>query len=72
MWCERITGRLSSFFLFCADHREQAKKENPDAGVADISKVLGGKWSKISASEKKKYEDQAAKLKEAYNKAKGN
>lgn len=32
---------MSAYFLFLNDIREELKKENPKAGVADISKMAG-------------------------------
>jgi hypothetical protein len=31
------------------------KKENPGSSVADVAKILGAMWKKISAAEKAKY-----------------
>merc|ERR1711981_1509356 len=57
---------LSGYFLFMADERANVKKANPDWGVADIAKELGGRWSNMDEAQKKKYQEKAAKDKERY------
>ena len=46
----------------------QIKAKNPSFGVADIAKELGVAWKALSDKEKSKYEDQAKKDKERYEK----
>lgn len=57
---------LSSYMLFSASVREQAKKENPDMKITQLSAVLGAKWKAIGEEEKMKWSDLAAKQKEEY------
>lgn len=58
----------TSYILFCGDHREKVKKENPDLNNLEITSKLGELWKGVSDKEKKKYEDLAAKDKARYNK----
>jgi uncharacterized protein (DUF736 family) len=53
---------------FCKDKRGEVKEAHPDWGVADIGKEMGALWKKISDKDKKKYEAEAAKDKERYEK----
>jgi uncharacterized protein (DUF736 family) len=53
---------------FCKDKRGEVKEAHPDWGVADIGKEMGALWKKISDKDKKKYEGEAAKDKERYEK----
>jgi len=62
---------LSAFMLFAGDRRGDVKKAHPDWGVPDIGRELGRLWKSASASDKKKFEDAAAKAKAAYNKQVG-
>lgn len=59
---------LSAFLLFSQEHRPDLQKEHPTESIGEISKRIGKMWSKIKPSEKKKFEEEAAKLKEAYEK----
>ena len=47
---------LSSYLYFCSAYREQIKKDNPEASMTDISKLLGKKWKSLQESEKEPYE----------------
>jgi hypothetical protein len=53
---------------FCKDKRGEVKEAHPEWGVADIGKEMGALWKKISDKDKKKYEGEAAKDKERYEK----
>jgi hypothetical protein len=59
---------MGAYMWFCKDKREDVKKAHPEWGVADIGKELGALWKKVTDKEKKKYEEQAAKDKERYEK----
>ena len=54
----------TAFFAFSNEMRPQVKRENPNAGVADIAKVMGEKWKKLS--DKSKYEKMAKDDKARY------
>eukprot|EP00494_Astrolonche_serrata_P012757 UN12865 len=42
----------SSYILFCNDRREQARSDNPEASMVEISKILGALWSESTDKEK--------------------
>lgn len=65
---EKIKRPMNAYMYFCAESREEVKKENPDAKAKDILHLLGDKWKALSEEEKKKYNDLAAKDKERYEK----
>lgn len=57
---------LSSYMLFCQDHRKEVVKDNPKEPVTEIAKILGKMWKKVGATEKKKFDKEAEKRKEKY------
>jgi len=60
---------LSSYMLFCQDHREEAKeKVGKGASITEVAKRMGKMWGKISSDDKKKYERKHVKAKEQYEK----
>eukprot|EP00466_Bigelowiella_natans_P010225 jgi/Bigna1/86594/estExt_fgenesh1_pg.C_120032 len=59
---------LSAFFLFLNDHRAACRKENPDAKIGEITKILSQKWKGLNDGEKKKYEDKNKEDKTRYQK----
>ena len=65
---EKIKRPMNAYMHFCAETREEVKKENPDAKAKDILHLLGEKWKALSDEEKTKYNDLAAKDKERYEK----
>merc|ERR1712072_980420 len=56
----------SAYFLFMQENREEFKKENPTAGIAQLGKIAGQKWRELSEVEKSSFVSQALKLREAY------
>lgn len=60
---------LSSYVLFCQDHRSEVTKKNPKLGAPDILKKLGELWHECDKADKKKYQAKADKEKEKYEKA---
>lgn len=52
---------MGAFFLFCSDAREQVKKENPDAKITEIAKLLGAAWRALE-DEKAEYTKKATEL----------
>jgi hypothetical protein len=61
----------SAYFFFMDDERPKQKAANPDAGVAELAKLMGVEWNKIKGTPAaKKYEEAAAKDKARYEKAK--
>jgi len=57
---------LSSYMLYCQDHRKEVVNDNPKEPVTEIAKILGKMWKKVGATEKKKFEKEAEKRKEKY------
>ena len=47
--------KLSGYMVFCKEMRSQIKKDYPDAGMTDMSKLLGKAWKELSDHEKSKY-----------------
>ena len=62
----------SSYILYTIDTtvRGKVKKDNPDAKLGEISKILGKQWKSLSDKEKKKYTDASAKEKAEVDKLK--
>jgi hypothetical protein len=65
-----IKRAKSVYNCFCEDQRAKVVKDNPDAKPKDIMKLLGEAWRNVTETEKKKYEDLAAKDKERFEKEK--
>jgi uncharacterized protein YodC (DUF2158 family) len=61
---------LTTYLLFCKDARANVLKENPDAKVPQMGKLLGAKYKELSKDEKKVYEEQSSELKKQYEVAK--
>jgi len=55
---------LSAFFCFCNEERAKVKAKFPDYGIGDVAKELGKRWE--ACTNRTKYEAQAAKDKERY------
>ena len=56
----------SSYMLFCADRREQVRREHPGTTVGDQAKVLGELWKALPDDERKAWNEAAAADKERY------
>jgi hypothetical protein len=56
---------MSAFFQFCQEERPKVKKAHNDWKVGDIAKELGKRWEHV---EKSKYEAEAARDKQRYEK----
>lgn len=61
---------LTAYFFFTQANREQARKENPEMKMTEISKVLGQKWKEVSDEDKKAYEEKAKADKARYKEEK--
>merc|ERR1719375_2443859 len=59
---------MVAFMFFSIEMRPSVQKKNPSLGIADISKVLGQQWRGMTAGQKAKYEEKAAKDKVRYEK----
>jgi len=56
--------------FFCQDRRADIVKKHPDLKVTEVAKKLGIAWGKLSTSDKKPYEKDAAADKVRYQKEK--
>ncbi|OQV16312.1 High mobility group protein DSP1 [Hypsibius exemplaris] len=59
---------LSAFFWFCNDERPKVRAIHSNMAVGDVAKELGKKWALVSAADKVRYEQLAAKDRERYQK----
>ncbi|KAF3617346.1 High mobility group B protein 7 [Capsicum annuum] len=60
----------TAFFVFMDEFRQTFKAANPDCkSVSTVAKEGGEKWKSMTDEEKKPYQDKAAELKAAYEKA---
>eukprot|EP00590_Aulacoseira_subarctica_P002171 CAMPEP_0172414222 /NCGR_PEP_ID=MMETSP1064-20121228/908_1 /TAXON_ID=202472 /ORGANISM="Aulacoseira subarctica , Strain CCAP 1002/5" /LENGTH=92 /DNA_ID=CAMNT_0013150793 /DNA_START=426 /DNA_END=704 /DNA_ORIENTATION=+ len=50
------------------ENRARIQKENPNVTFGELGKLLGEQYKKITAEEKKKYDDLAAEDKKRYKK----
>ncbi|KAJ4707499.1 FACT complex subunit SSRP1 [Melia azedarach] len=57
---------MSGFMFFSQMERENIKKSNPGIAFTDVAKVLGEKWTKMSAEEREPYEAKARADKKRY------
>jgi len=60
----------TAYIFWTMDAREKFKKENPDASVTDMVKMLGEAWNKLPKEEKVVYEEQAKQDKVRYEEEK--
>ncbi|KAI8112164.1 hypothetical protein M9434_003488 [Picochlorum sp. BPE23] len=60
---------MSAYFFFMADVRPKTKADNPDAGVAELGKIMGAEWNKIKeTAAADKYKEKATADKARYEK----
>ncbi|ERM98786.1 hypothetical protein AMTRI_Chr01g108050 [Amborella trichopoda] len=59
------------YILWCKEHWNQIKSENPEAEFKEISNILGAKWKDLSLEEKKPYEEKYKAERELYLKVVG-
>ncbi|RDD41116.1 FACT complex subunit SSRP1 [Trichoplax sp. H2] len=59
---------LSGYMLWLQKQRDRIKNENPSFTVAEVAKKAGEIWKSLKEEEKKKWNNESAKLKEQYNK----
>ena len=52
---EKVKRPKTGYQLYAESRREKVVAENPGAGFAEISKILGEKWKSIPDERKKKY-----------------
>merc|ERR1712226_473476 len=46
---------MSAYFLFMNATRPTVRKENPDASIGEVAKILGKMWGEIEPEDKAKY-----------------
>merc|ERR1719348_2603873 len=59
----------TAYFLWMNDNRERVQKKNPEASMAEMSKILGDMWKTVGEAAKKKYQDKYEAAKKKYEKA---
>jgi len=59
---------LSGYVHFLNERRETVRAENPDITFSDLSKKLAAEWSALADAEKNKYNEQAKRDKDRYDK----
>jgi len=57
---------LTPFLLFSNEHRKKLQEENPGTKITELMKMLAERWKALSDEQKKNYEQQAEKNKQAY------
>jgi len=57
---------LSAYFLWANKMRPSVMKDNPEALVGDLGKILGNMWKKTSAADRASFEAKAAKDRVVY------
>nr|CDS16523.1 fact complex subunit ssrp1 [Echinococcus granulosus] len=58
----------TAYFIWFNEHRQDIKMSlGGSVGVAEVAKAAGEKWKTLSAEEKAKYQSEADKLKEQYD-----
>eukprot|EP00475_Leptophrys_vorax_P006798 TRINITY_DN14248_c1_g1_i1.p1 TRINITY_DN14248_c1_g1~~TRINITY_DN14248_c1_g1_i1.p1 ORF type:complete len:261 (+),score=87.59 TRINITY_DN14248_c1_g1_i1:84-785(+) len=58
----------TSYLIFTNAMRAQAKADNPDLKMTELSKVMGSMWRDLTDEEKRPYEEQAKAAKAKYDK----
>jgi len=57
---------MSAYILYSNDVRDKVRQTNPGIAFGEVAKKISEQWKNITASEKKKFEDKAAKDKQRY------
>jgi len=60
---------MNAFMIFSKVHRPLVHQRYPNLDNRAVSKILGEWWYALGSTEKKKYHDLAAEVKEAHFKA---
>lgn len=56
----------SGFLFYCSERRPVLKKQNPEWGMADLSRTLGDEWRSFSEAQKTPYLARATADKDRY------
>lgn len=67
---ERPKKNLSPYLYFASQRRPELKKECPDMSFFEYTQTIAAEWKLLSKSDKKPFNDIAAKDKERYEKEK--
>eukprot|EP01084_Bolivina_argentea_P200295 342516_1 len=57
---------LTSYFLYAKEVREKTKEEHPTKQITELAKEISKKWKLVTDEDKKPYNEEAVRLKEAY------
>merc|ERR1712107_531391 len=57
---------MSAYFLFMNATRPTVRKENPDASIGEVAKILGKMLGEIDPSDKAKFDKEAAAAKKKW------
>merc|ERR1712130_961532 len=57
---------MSAYFLFMNATRPTVRKENPDASIGEVAKILGKMWGEIEPADKAKFDKDAAAAKKKW------
>merc|ERR1712141_905461 len=57
---------MSAYFLFMNSARPGVRKDNPDASIGEVAKILGKMWGEIEPEEKAKFDKEAAAAKKKW------
>jgi len=56
----------SAYILYCAEKRNEAKADHPDAKPAELMKILGDLWNQLPAPKKAEFTEKAKEDKQRY------
>lgn len=56
---EKKPGHTSSFMIFCAEKREELKRNNQTIKPVEVSQIAGQAWKALSEQEKQVYKQRA-------------
>lgn len=59
---------MSAYFLWMNENREKIQADLGTKNVGEVGKEAGERWKKVTAADRKKYEDKAEKAKADYEK----
>merc|ERR1712024_303195 len=57
---------MSAYFLFMNENRPTVRRDNPDASIGEVAKILGKMWGEIEPEEKAKFDKEAAVAKKKW------
>ena len=57
---------MSAYFLFMNSVRPEVRKDNPEATIGEVAKIMGKMWAEIDADKKAKFDKEAAAAKKKW------